>query len=100
MAGLRHPGRMIVREYYSTRIVVQRALDDLARIDARLRQRAAKHLLVRPHAVLRIQKQHEEHLMRQSLQHEAQIVAHCGGRIERIAGGDLFFKRAATTFLV
>jgi len=41
---------VVMREDHATRVVKQRALDHLARIDAGLRQRAAKQFLDPKHA--------------------------------------------------
>lgn len=66
-AGEAYPpaGRMVVREDHRRCIVRERRLDDLARIDARLRQRASEELDVLDEVVLRIHQQRDEDLVGQ-----------------------------------
>ena len=45
LARLRHARRMVVREDHRRRVDAQRRLDDLARVDAGLRQRAFERVL-------------------------------------------------------
>src|SRR5439155_27278541 len=56
VAGLGDAGRVVVGEDHGGRVVLERALHDFARIDARLRERAAEKLLRRGHAVLRVEE--------------------------------------------
>src|SRR6476620_8054644 len=59
---------MVVRKYHRACVVMKRALDDLARIHARLRQGAAKQFLNADHAVLGVEKKRNENFVRQRLQ--------------------------------
>src|SRR5712692_7171161 len=86
---------VVGREDHGGGVVLERALHDLARIDARLRERAAEKLFRRPHAVLRIKEQHDEDFLFAPREREAQIIAYRPRRGERVARRDLFLQRAA-----
>src|SRR5262245_23399199 len=83
-------------------VVPEGALDDLAREDAGLRQRALKQLLGRDHAVLGVEQYCHEHLAVAVRQRQAQVasqmVAHRPGAGERLAGGDLLVERPVREF--
>src|SRR6266704_5776469 len=83
---------VVVSEDHGGRVVLERALHDLARIDARLRQSAAEKLFRRRHAVLRVEEQHDEDFLFAPREREAQIVAHRPRRGERVARGDLLLQ--------
>jgi hypothetical protein len=76
------PRRVVVREDDGARTELERALDDLARIDAGLRERAAEHRLEREQAVLRVEEQHGEHLVPRWPELQAQVVLDALRRIE------------------
>src|SRR5579862_853974 len=84
-AGLGHARRMVVREDHGRRVVRERVLHDLARVDAGLRERAAEHLVGGDHAVLRIEAYAVEALVGEVLHAESQVTAHGGGRREAVA---------------
>ncbi len=84
-----------MREDHGGGVVLERALHDLAWIDARLRQRAAKELFGRDDAVLRVEQQHHEDFLLAPREREAQIIAHGPRRGERVARRDLLPERAS-----
>src|SRR5688572_10239523 len=63
LAGLRRAGRVVVGKDHRRRVRLERRLDDLARIDAGLRQRAAEGLLEADDAVLRVEPDADENLV-------------------------------------
>src|SRR6266568_2359173 len=83
------------REDLGGGVVLERALHDLARIDAGLRERAAEKLFRRCHAVLRVEEQHDEDFLLAPGKREAQIIAHRPRRGERVARGDLLLQGAS-----
>ena len=83
--GLGDAGRMVVREDHRRGVVGERRLEHLARVDAGLRQRAAEQLLGGEQAVLAVEEQRHEGLVRQRGERQAQVVAHGLGRGERVA---------------
>ncbi len=84
-----------MREDHRAGVVMQCALDDFARIDTGLCEGAAEQFLDLDDAVLRIEKQRDEHLVRQRLHFQTQEVANCRGRTERVAAGEFFAQCAA-----
>ena len=56
-AGLGDAGRVVVREDHRRGVARERRLDDLARVDARLRERAAEELLARDQPVLAVEEE-------------------------------------------
>ncbi len=98
LVGARRLGRtrrMVVGEDDRGRADLERALDDLARIDAGLRQRAAKHLLEPDQPALRVEEQHREHLVRALAELQLQVVLHLRRRIEDRSRAELGRDRAA-----
>jgi hypothetical protein len=55
---------MVVGEDDGGSVAAERGLDDLARVDAGLREGAAERLFELDHAVLRIEPDADEHFMR------------------------------------
>ena len=55
--GLRDAARMVVREDDAGRVVRERRLDDFARVDAGLRERAAKELARGDQPILAVEEQ-------------------------------------------
>ena len=76
---------MVVPEDHGRRIVGERALDDLARIDGRAVDRAAEQLLVADQPVPRVEEQAAEHLVRQVEQPRLEKARRVVGRRERAA---------------
>ena len=76
-ARLRDARGMIVGEDERARVMPQRPLHHLARIDACLRQRPAEKFFNGQHPVLRIEKDPDEDFMRAILKLEPQVVTHC-----------------------
>ena len=74
---------------------VERALDDLARVDAGLRQGAAEHFLEDDEAALRIEKENREHLVAARAELQGEIVLHLARRIEDRPDRQLAGHRAA-----
>src|SRR6266704_1908431 len=95
VARLGDARRVVVREDHGGGVVLERALHDLARIDAGLRERAAEKLFRRCHAVLRVEEQHDEDFLFAPGEREAQIIAHRPRRGERVARGDLLLQGAS-----
>src|SRR2546421_350723 len=60
MARLCDPGGVVMRENHGRRVMPQRALHHLTRVNARLGQGAAEQLLVRDHPMLRVEEQYQE----------------------------------------
>ena len=75
LAGLRYTGRMVVGEDDCGRVGFEGCLDDLARLDAGLRERAAKQFFAREHAMLRVEEDHDEYLVLAATERKPEIVA-------------------------
>ncbi len=52
-----------MRENHRRGVMLERALHDLARVNARLGQRAVEQLLAGDDAMLRVQEKHHEYLL-------------------------------------
>ena len=79
--GLGRAAWVVVRQHHAGRVERQRPQHHLARIDAGLRERAAKQLLQHNQPVLAVQKQHREYLVGSAAELQLQVVAHrlrCG----------------------
>ena len=92
--GFGDPRRMVVRKNHRGAVVVKRLLDDLARIDARLRQRAAKELLRRDQPVLRIEEEHVKDFVRQPCKRQPQVFLNRSRRVECASRAEFFVQRA------
>src|SRR4051812_46502347 len=76
LAGLGGAAWMVVREDHRRCIVRERGLDDLARINAGLGERAAKSLVKRSHPVLGVKPDANEDLMLATAQCKLQVIAY------------------------
>ena len=97
LVGARRLGerpRVVVGEDHRRGAELERALDDLARIDARLRQRAAKHLLEADEPVLRVEEEHREDLVLAAAELQVQVFLDLGRRIEHRPRVELARDRA------
>ena len=74
--GSATPRRVVVGEDHRRGVAGERRLDDLARIDAGLRQRAAEELLGGEQPVLAVEEEPDEDLVGPRREREAQVVAH------------------------
>src|SRR5258708_27578468 len=63
MARLRHARGGVMRENHRRGVMLERALHDLARADARLGQRAVEQLLAGDDSMLRVQENHPAYLL-------------------------------------
>ena len=86
---------MVVREDHRRGAELERALDDLARVDAGLRQRAAKHLLEAEQAALRVEEEDGEDLVLAAAELQLQVLLDLAGRIEQRPRAELGGDRAA-----
>ena len=84
-----------MREDHRAGAQLERALDHLARVDAGLRERAAKHLLELQQVVLRVEEHHGEHLVVQVGELHAQVVLDPLRRVEHRPVRELLQQRAA-----
>ena len=98
LVGARRLGgarRMVVRQDHRRGAELERALDDLARIDARLRQRAAEHLLEAQQPALRVEEEDGEDLVLAAAELQLQVLLDLGRRIEERPRRELGGDRAA-----
>src|SRR5712671_4354262 len=98
MARLGDAGGVVMSENHRRGVMLERALHDLARVNARLGQRAVEQLLAGDDAMLRVQKKHHEYLLFAPAECKAQVVAHRPRRRQRIPRGDFLLERAARQF--
>ena len=89
---------MIVGENERGGVMMQRALQHFARVNARLVQRPVKQFLGGDHPILLIAEDADENFLLTRLQPQPQIVASCIGRTENITMLQTFAQRAASDF--
>ena len=65
---------MVMREDHCGGVALECGLHNFARVDRSLCERAAKHLVGRDQAMLAVEKQHDEDLVRQLVEQQAEIV--------------------------
>src|SRR5688572_1106926 len=94
-ARLCRAGRVVVGEDHRRRVYLEGRLDDLARVNAGLRQRAAEWLVEADDPVLRVEPDADEHLLLPRADGKAKIVAHGRRRSEQRSRLELFADRAA-----
>jgi len=95
LRGLGHAGRMVVGEDDCGGIGRERRFDHFPRVHARLGQGAAEQLLRANHAVLRIEEQAHEGLVRPRAEQQTQVIAHRAGGGQGRAGTQLLAQRAS-----
>src|SRR6185295_13803625 len=93
--GLGGAGRVVVREDDRGRIVAERGLHNLARIDAGLRQRTLEQFLGRDQPVLAVEEQPDEDLDRPRRDRQPEVVAHDVRGRQGVAARDILAQRAA-----
>src|SRR6267154_5634158 len=98
MARFGDAGGVVMRENHRRRVMLERALHDLARVNARLGQRAVEQLLAGDDAMLRVQEKHYEYLLLAPAECKAQVVAHRPRRRQGVPRGDFLLERAARQF--
>ena len=86
---------MVVGEDDRRGAELERALDDLARVHARLRQRAAEHFLEPDQAALRVDEEHGEDLVAAAAQLQLQVLLDLGRCIEGRPCAELGGDRSA-----